>query len=266
VKGWLKNFFAGCLIGIAAVIPGFSGGVVAIALGLYERILQAVGDFFREPKKKVRFLAPLALGSAAAMLVFSGVVSWLLENYREPVLFFFIGLVCGSVPSFLEKANQKGFRIRYLLATVLALLLLVLVHKLDPRSSGTTPASFPMLLFSGGILAVGIIVPGISSSFLLLYLGTYEVILKGISTFSAKILVPVGLGTVIFGALCVKGITYLFEHYHEYAYYAVFGLLLGSVFLIIPPLQWNWQLLVDLLLLLGGFFLVFSLDKRKAGT
>ena len=109
MKGWLKNFFAGCLIGIAAVIPGFSGGVVAIALGLYERILQAVGDFFREPKKKVRFLAPLALGSAAAMLVFSGVVSWLLENYREPVLFF-IGLVCGSVPSFLEKANQ-GFRV-----------------------------------------------------------------------------------------------------------------------------------------------------------
>ncbi len=122
---------------------------------------------------------------------------------------------------------------------------------------------FSMLVLSGAILAVGIIVPGISASFILLYLGTYEGILKGLATGAFDVLTPVGIGFLAAAVLCVKALAYLFEHYHEYAYYTSLGLLLGSMLLIFPPPGSGFTLLLDLVVLLGGFLVVFCFERKK---
>ena len=218
MQHWLKKFSAGCLIGLGAIIPGVSGGVIAMALGLYEPILKAASGFFRSPGKNIRRLAPIALGAGLSAVAFSGAISWLLGAYRRQVLFLFIGLVCGSVPSFLRAANRNGFKACYLLAAAPALLLVLLMQRIPP-GAGEQAMDFSMLVLSGAILAVGIIVPGISASFILLYLGTYEGILKGLATGAFDVLTPVGIGFLAAAVLCVKALAYLFEHYHEYAYY-----------------------------------------------
>ena len=108
---FLKKFFQGIVVGIGGIAPGLSGSVLLVILGLYERVVGAVGTICKNFKKNILFLLPLIVGMGVGVLLFSKVVDFLLENFAFQTRYAFLGLILGTVPLFYREVRKNGFRI-----------------------------------------------------------------------------------------------------------------------------------------------------------
>ena len=180
-KNFLKKSLAGLWMGIGCITPGVSGGVIAVAMGLYRDMIGAISHIFKTPRKSIRFLLPIGIGLVIGVLITSQLLEWLLLRWPNQVLLFFMGLVAGGVPAVVHEANQSGgFQPRYLWALAAGIALLVGFGLLFNGNTppGATLAIQPVTaMLCGGIVALGFIIPGISTSFILLYLGLYDSLL-----------------------------------------------------------------------------------------
>jgi len=255
MSGFFKRLISGLIIGVAGIVPGLSGGVIAAALGLYEPAILALTGFIKRPRQNACFLLPLIIGAGAGMILFGNVVGWLMEKASAEVLFLFFGLVGGSIPSVLKEANAHGFRFRYIWATIMALIAVLAVDfmgSLVTAADNTAAWDMGHGVFYGMILALGTIVPGISSSFLLIYLGAYQAYLNAIAACDFAVLRPLALGFLIAATPLIKLVEIFFRRHHGASYYAVLGFLLGSMIIVFPGLARGWQMLADMLLLCSG--------------
>ena len=99
----IKGFF----MGIANVIPGVSGGTIAIILGIYEKFISTISNLFKNLKENVKFLIPIFIGMGLAILTTSKVISYSYDEFPLPTLLFFVGLVFGGIPMLLKKVQDK---------------------------------------------------------------------------------------------------------------------------------------------------------------
>lgn len=269
---FIRRALIGLVIGIASITPGVSGGVIAAAVGIYEPAVYAISNLHKNLKKNILFLLPLGIGVGAGILLFSNIIKYLYAQWPFEVLYLFFGLVAGSIPSVVRIANEKGFRFRYLWVSILALGLVLAAAFLENMTSGQgigSSWSFISALLYGIILAVGTIIPGISSSFILMYLGVYNDLLSAIAVIDLTKLIPVGLGFCIGVLPLIKLAQMLFERSRAAAYYGVLGFLVGSMVAVFPGLHTGWQLMIDLLLFLTGIavsFALLSLNADKNNT
>ena len=104
---FIKNMLKGLLIGMGAVAPGVSGGTFAVILGIYDKLTDAVANFYKNFKQKMLFLLPITLGVGIGVLGFSKVMKYLFETHEVEVKFLFIGLMAGTLPSVFNQANKK---------------------------------------------------------------------------------------------------------------------------------------------------------------
>lgn len=285
----MKDFFyrmiCGCIIGIGGVLPGVSGGIMAISMGLYEKMMSAIGHFFSDIKKNFSYLLPVAIGGGVGILLTSNVLKAVLERYEAPVLALFCGFVLGSIPSLLTEVKAEGgFRKRHAVAAIcgLAFVLLFAVGE-SSMVDNSTVGNLDMLtaLIAGGVLSIGVVIPGVSSSFILIYFGLYNAVLAtiaGVMDFS--ILFSDGLGAAIahlgkqlvpllcmcagFAAvalLLIKGVNRMLKKHHSISYAAIVGFVIGSVILILPKVfsGFHWTCIP---LFLGG--LAVSLLECRA--
>lgn len=260
----LKGFF----IGIGSILPGVSGGVMAVSMGVYEPMLESVLHFFRNPKKNFLYLLPLAGGILAGILLASNALFYLFRRWEVPLLFVFIGLVVGGIPSIVQQANQThGFHSKYLLFTVLGagilLLFAFLERSLFPQSQQLTPL---VAILCGAIIALGTIVPGVSMSFLLLYLGYYESVLAAIGSVDLLLLGCMTGGFAASAWLIMKLIQLSFARYPSQTHYSILGFLLASIVLVIPPISPDSSLLAYAALLAAGILvsqLLLRLGSEK---
>ena len=261
---FLKKFGAGAFIGLASIVPGVSGGVIAVVMGLYESTLEAITNFFQNPRRNILFLLPLGLGAGFGVLVFSNLIAWLMEKCGEQVIFLFIGFVVGGIPALFRKANSRGFRAELLIFFIIGLIIILLPAQFEliDTAGQEQELNFSMALLSGFILALGTIVPGMSSSFILIYLGSYEGIIRAISTIDIVYLFPVGIGFLLGALMIIKIVAYLFKHFQAQVYYVVLGLLIGSILLIVPPLSLDYKLLINILLFALGSVLAYFLERN----
>jgi len=265
---FLKNVLLGMAIAIAAILPGLSGGTLAAAIGLYEPIIRAISSLFREFRKNVLFLFPLALGGSIGVMAFSTVMDRLMQQYPNQIKLLFLGLVFGSMPVIIRQANAKGFRPYYLLAALAAM---IVVYKggdliqLGPQPSADGYNTW-YHAYCGFITAAGTILPGISASFILLHLGVYDDLLRAVATLDLLVLMPVSAGFGAGALILVRLAEVLFCRFYSLAYYAIFGFLLGSALLIVPDFQAGWMLLADAALFLTGAALSLLLLRLRKSS
>lgn len=257
-----RQLILGLVMGIAAITPGLSGGALAAALGIYGPIIRALSSLTRTFKASVRYLFPLATGLALGILSFSRVMEWLMATSPNQVNLLFLGLVAGSLPALVREASSRGFRLRYLLATFLAL---VLMHRgaellAWPRAADGNFTALHYVYF-GFIYAIGSIIPGISSSFILIHIGSFDDLLRAINTLHLPVLIPAGLGFTLGALLLVRAVEHMLAHYHGPTYYCILGFLLGSGLLIWPGLSGGAMLIVDTAVFLGGVALSAALFR-----
>lgn len=262
----LKTLLTGFLVGIGSIAPGISGGAIAVVFGLYDRITDAIAHFYQHFGQKMKFLLPLGIGGAAGILLFGQLIGYLFTNYNTPVRCLFIGLMAGTLPSVFRTAGREGFKKRYLLPLVLAAGAVILFTYLDTLTytGGTADMGWPLLLLCGAVVGFGMIVPGISSSFILMAAGLYEPMLQALNTLDIPKLIPIAIGFGVFVLLFAKLISWLYKRVYSWISYTVCGLLIGSIFPVIPPLRADLAGGLALLLALAGGLLSWYLLRLKS--
>ena len=236
----ILDFFKGVLIGAGAILPGISSGVFCVIFGIYEKLVNSVLNLFHDFKKNITFLFPLALGGIVGVLLVGKLLNFLFITYPMPTKFCFIGLILGSIPVLFKKANgSRGFRLHYLIFLMLAFLFGVLSIKLEsilPKIFNVQVSSsyFLYLVLAGFLMSIGIVVPGVSSSVILMSLGVYTTYLNAIATVDFYILFPLGIGIFIGSLIFLKFIQFLLYNYYSQTFYAIIGFVLGSVIVIYP--------------------------------
>lgn len=249
-----KTAAIGFLIGIGAIAPGISGGAIAVVFGLYEPITEAVAHFYRDFRQKIKFLLPLFAGAGLSFLLFSQVIAWLFRAYNLPVRCLFVGLMLGTLPSVFHTAVKKGFRLWYLLPMACAAAGTIWLSGLEALTytGGEAGLNFFVLFICGAVMGFGTIVPGVSSSFLLMGAGLYEQVLDVIRQVNIPFLIPLSLGFLLFVLIFAKIIQWLFARAYGFVSFLIAGLLLGSIVPVIPPLRPDLPSLAAVLLALTG--------------
>ena len=263
---FLWDLVKGIIIGMGAVAPGVSGGTFAVILGVYDKLTDAIANIFINFKKKLATLFPLGLGIGIGVLLFSRVMKYLFEYHEFQVKFLFIGLMVGTLPSVFNAANKKGFRRLYLIPFLLTFSIAIIFMILENSVIDITPEANPSLLALityGVIIGFGTVVPGVSSSFILMYIGAYEILLDGIVGLDFMVLIPVGLGFGLSILLFAKIIFYLFKRFYGYTYYTVLGFVMGSILTIVPAVSFNQELLLGIGLCVIGIGLSYFFSRNK---
>jgi putative membrane protein len=264
MKNFIFGFIRGLAIGIGAITPGVSGGALAAVLGIYERLTDAIAHITEDFHKKLQFLLPLGIGGVVGVLAFSRVIEYLFENYNTEVRFLFIGLMSGALPSVFKQANKKGFRVVNMIPFIIAAGTAVLLTLPANGRLEMIPPDEPTLLqlaLYGAIIGVGTIIPGISASVVLIYLGGYQVLLAGLTGMDPGILIPAGVGYAAAAVLFANLISHLFKRAYGLTYYAVLGFVLGSILLIFPGEALSAKYILYFFLLAFSFYISYWLGK-----
>lgn len=264
---FIIRLIKGVVIGVAAILPGASGGVLAVSMGVYRPVLDAVTTLFKSFKRNVIFLLPLGIGGAAGLFATSNAVEWLMLNWKRPVMWALIGMVAGGVPSLIKEANEQGFKKRYLWGIPVGAALIGAVALAQALLTGgeALPLNGFTAALCGALIGLGTVIPGISTSFLMMYMGLYEPFLAAFNRFDMPILLCAVLGGLVVIAALVVFVKRLFDRHHGYAYYGALGLLAVSVALIFPGFGSGWQILLYAALFAACFVITYFLCALPAG-
>lgn len=246
----------GFIMGIANIIPGVSGGTLALTLGIYERFIGAISHFFSNLKENIKFLLPIAIGLCLAILSMSRVIDYSYEHFPIPTTLFFVGLVIGGIPMLYHKV--KGKKEGKQISSWIILLMtfsLVIVMAFAEQLFGTTAKvnlsgldlwGYIILFFVGMIAAATMVIPGVSGSLVLMLLGYYYPILKVVKSLTKfenlgeNIMIAgiFGVGVLVGIVLISKIIEFLLKKFETKTYYGVLGFIFASI-LAIPISTYN---------------------------
>lgn len=256
------NFVKGIFIGIAVVIPGLSGSIFAVVVGLYERMIHAVSDFRKNIKKNILFLLPIVLGAVVGILLSTKLILMLCETYTQQAYFFFIGLVLGSIPLVLRKLKGKKFHPAYLLITLFSMGLILLMGFFSNADAGegavntayylTGLKDTVLILFSGFLSCALMSIPGVSGSVTLMVLGQYNKVYGAVSectdmlkylisgefdrawesSRSIWLVLAFAIGGIAGFILISKLIAKLLAKFEAQTYYGVGGMILGAIIIL----------------------------------
>lgn len=268
----------GFILGIANIIPGVSGGTLAMTMGIYEDIIKSISSILKTPKKSLKLLLYLGIGAALSILILSKLLNYTLTNYAFATTLFFIGLIVGGFPLLLKKAKGHKVRLGYLLS-FLSTTSLVIILRLLQRTENTVSLNnvslftIIILLLVGMLAASTMVIPGVSGSFVLMLIGFYKPILNTISNITKinllghnlLILVPFGIGVLLGIVLTAKLIEYLLKKYEIYTYYGIYGFILASILVLILNVYNKAtgipEVVVGMLLVLLGTFIGYKLGE-----
>lgn len=265
---YIANFCIGILIGAGAILPGISSGVLCVIFGIYEKLVNSVLNFFKETRSNFKFLFPIVSGSLVGIIALGNVLKFLFTSFPTPTKFAFIGLILGEVPILCKKANKNtGFRLThmlYLFSTfTIAILLIFIEKKCNINSISIENLNFFYLIFCGFLMSIGIVVPGVSSSVILMLLGIYNIYLDSISTLYLPILIPLGIGVITGGLVFLNLIKYLLDYYYSKTFYCIIGFIIGSVFVLIPSFNLNFEGLISIGLFIVCFYFALYFEKLE---
>ena len=237
MNGFL-NIIKGIFIGAGAIVPGVSSGVLCVIFGIYEKLLDTVLNFFKDIKQNIKFLFPIALGVGIGVLLFSNILNYLLYEFPIQTKSIFIGLIIGTIPSLIREVNEKEtFKPQNVIYLLIALAIGIITVVLENRMHIITNVenmSIMYLVMCGVIMSVGIVVPGISSTIILMLLGVYSVYLQSVANLYLPVLIPLGIGLVLGSIIVMKLTKKLLEKYYAQTFYSIIGFTIGSIFVLLP--------------------------------
>ena len=260
----LLRILQGALIGLGAVLPGISGGVLCVVFGIYTILMEFLADPFRKMKTHLPKLLPVIIGIVIGFLGIAGLLSFVLDRYPAPSVCLFIGLISGMLPSLWREAGQQGrSKGSYISLLTAAALIFALLIGLKVLSVEIAPTFF-WYLFCGFCLALSVIAPGMSFSTLLMPLGLYEPFVDGISSFDFGILIPAGIGALATVILFAKAVDSLFKHHYSISFHAIVGAVIAATVMIVPVESFIVSIgsaAINLICLIVGIVAALALDK-----
>lgn len=268
VTDWIIRLLKGALVGIGFILPGLSGGVLAVIFGIYDQLIRFLANIRRNFLKNVLYFLPVAIGAAIGIVLFAVVVEKAFGKYAALFVSLFVGFVAGTFPSLYKTAGKEGRKssdIGILIVTTIAIFALMLVG--GQQLTEVTP-NLMVWLGSGLLMGLGLIVPGMSPSNFLIYFGLYDKMAIGIKDFDFGVIIPLIIGFIICVLLFAKLAAWLFKKYYSGMYHFILGMVVGSSLAIFPTVVFP-AFSADQLAMAGltfGSALVMSLLLFIAGT
>lgn len=263
---FIKNFLKGIIISISQVVPGVSGGTIAMVLGIYDKLLHAVNNILSDFKNQYKILLQVGIGAVVGILIFSNIISILLESYSIQLGYLFIGIILGGAPLMFRKATINGFNKLNLIYLILGIIAVLLMSNGSTDSStiitSLTILTTVNLFVAGIIIAIALILPGISGSFILLVLGLYNTVITAVTEFNIPILIPIILGGIVGTLGTAKIIENLLSKYPGQTYMLIGGFVLGSVFGVFPGFH-GTSSLIGIGLGIIGFAATYYVSKNE---
>ena len=267
----VKFVIFGAIVGVANIIPGVSGGTMAVILKIYDRLIETLS--LKNVKKNLPFIIPLGIGAAVGIVLFSKAIEFLLGNYPMATNFTFMGLILGSIPMIFQRARGEKMEAKGMVSFLVALVVMVVIALLKPAESNAvlalTPLNLLILFGASAISTFAMILPGISGSFVMLVLGVYTTVLTSISGVFTW---PIdGVTWHCVGMLgCIVGLIFgsklvdvLIRKQPQATYFAILGLVVGSLLAVFPKdsLALTLELPIGLVLLAGAAFGAYKFSK-----
>ncbi|MDG2250732.1 MAG: DUF368 domain-containing protein [Gammaproteobacteria bacterium] len=242
---YIVFFLKGIAMGLGDSVPGVSGATVAVITNIYDRFIFAICSIDSTALNLLRakqltktwqhidgsFLSLLALGALTGLLISANTVLYLLYNFPEPLMAFFIGLVLGSVWVLRSQFHLR--RVNNWLAICVGAVLSVMIGSLEPR---IVEINILYVFICGSIGISAMLVPGLSGAFILLLLGIYEFILSALVGFDLLYISVFFSGCVVGLLLFSRALSWLLKRYHELSFAMIAGLMCGSIYVL-----WPWQ-------------------------
>lgn len=260
-------FIKGVIIGGTMLVPGVSGGSMAMILGIYDKLITSVSSFMKHKLQSFKFLFIAAAGGLLGMFLFAGPLMKLIDRYPMPTLYFFMGAVAGGIPMIFGKSKLKKFSIRGL-AYICAGCVIVAAVSLIPINSGQASTQMGiqgtlLLVVAGFIAAVALVLPGISVSYLLLVMGLYDETMKAISELYMPYLIPLGVGLLIGVILTTKILEKAMISYPQPTYLMILGFVLGSLTEVFPGIPTGPQILICIITFAAGCAGIMAISRKE---
>lgn len=231
---WLIRMLKGALVGIGAILPGLSGGVLMVIFGIYDPLLNFLAHFPKRFRYYFSLFLPIGIGGLLGILLFSGAVSAAFGSYAAQFISLFIGFVAGTIPALWATAGKKGRGSGdYWALAIATLIILALMLAGDQEYTSIEP-NFMIWIASGVLVGLGFVVPGLSPSNFLIYLGMYSKMTDGIARFDLSVIVPLFIGVLLAILLFAKLVSMLFARFYSTMYHIILGTVIGSSIAIFP--------------------------------
>ncbi len=273
----LRNVIIGFIIGVGSVLPGVSGGILAVGFGIYERLVTAIGNIRERLRPDFWFLftvgGGLALGAVTTVLG----LDYAFGNYTVVMMCLFLGLVAGQVPGVWKLArDDAGISPLYVAMAVLGLAIMVVLLPFENATPGTDfyasdLVAAAIFMFCGFVMAMAKIVPGLSGTAILLAMGLFTVSIERVADMDLFVIASLGIGFVAGIFLFAKIMSGILERFPRHTYYLIFGLTIGSVIVILFSTQIDTlaEAAVGTVAAVAGVLVSFAFAKyggNEAGT
>ena len=258
-KDWILRFVKGMFIGSGFILPGVSGGALAAIFGIYERIISFLAHITKNFKENVLFFLPVGLGGLTGVFLLSFGVSFLLGEFETIILWFFVGCIVGTVPSLWKEAGKKGRnKVDSIIMGVTFVLALLFLLYGETLFDGQVEQNTWTWMMAGGLIGLGLIVPGLSPSNFLVYMGMYKAMSDGIKTVDFGVIIPIAIGGLVTVLALSKVMDYIFSIAYSKLFHFILGVVFASTIMIIPKDYTGFSLMeygLCYLMLIGGTLL-----------
>ena len=265
----IRMIICGILVGGGAILPGLSGGVLCVAFGIYQPMMELLSHPRLAIKKYIKMFIPVGIGFVAGFFLFSKIIVVLFGASELYTTWLFIGLILGTVPSLFKQAGAKGrnklswiwFSIGFIfMFLILGVVASDLIKRVEPNTW--------WYIFCGLLWGLSLIVPGMSSSSMLISMGLYEPLNAGVANLDMSVIIPWGIGIVATVLLFARLVNFLLDKHYSPFFHAVLGIVLSSTILIIPLKGYNSavSIIISAACLIGGTFGAWYMEKLDPGT
>ncbi len=238
----IKLILKGVMMGVANIIPGVSGGTMAVSMGIYDKIIHAATHFISEFKKSMKLLLPIILGMAIGIVALARVLEYMFARVPLQTNLLFIGLIIGGLPAITKKVKGKTIRLGHILVCLMFFVVVAGLALLGEQDLSFNIMNIVKLFGVGVVASATMVIPGVSGSMMLMLMGYYNPILNEVNDFidnlvqfnvpglleGCKVLVPFGIGVAVGIVVIAKIIEIIFRKFPEHAYWAIIGLIVAS--------------------------------------
>ena len=232
---WLIRLLKGIFIGAGFIVPGMSGGALMAVLGLYEQAITFIANITKDFRQNFFFFLPVGLGGVAGIFIFSVFLSFFFEVAEVQLIWFFIGCIVGTLPTLWAQAGSKGRKSSHLAILVLSFLIAFsFLNYISHTVGGSLPLNTLTWVMTGGLMGLSSIIPGLSTSNLLLFLQLYAPMTQGIANLDFGVIIPIGIGGVASVLVFSRFMVFLFTRAYSALFHAILGFVIASTILIVP--------------------------------
>ena len=264
---WLRDLLCGVLIGAGAILPGVSGGVLAVVFDIYRPFMEVLTHPREAIPKYWRWFLPIGLGCAIGFLGFAKGIAAAIDVSRTVTTWLFIGLIVGTVPSLFREAGKEGRSIgSWVSMAVCAGAIFFSLFYVGKVICVTVEPNFWWYNFCGALWGMSLVIPGLTSSSVMMALGLYQPMLEGLARLDFLVLSACLPGMVLTILLLARLVSWFFRKHYSIAFHGIFGIVLASTLVIIPTSYVGaWEIVLSAVCCIGGFLLAYfmaRLDRR----